>query len=103
MTWAILVGFIGYILVRAVPMVSEFYTIQRVVDRIAADAPSTVPAIRQSFDKYADIEQTISSINSKDLDISKENERVVIRFAYEKEIELVNPVFLLIKFSGRSK
>jgi hypothetical protein len=28
---------------------------------------------------------------------------VVISFAYEKEIELVGPVFLLIKYAGRSK
>jgi len=27
----------------------------------------------------------------------------VIRFAYEKEIELFEPVYLLIKYAGRSK
>ena len=35
--------------------------------------------------------------------ITKENDRIVIRFAYNKEIELMAPVFLLIKYEGRSR
>ena len=30
-------------------------------------------------------------------------DKVVIRFDYEKEIELASPVYLLIKYSGSSK
>jgi len=103
LTWAILVGFVGYLLVRVVPTVTEFYTIQRLVDRIAAAPPATVAEIRLAFDKQKQIDQTISSVDAKELDITKENDRVVIRFAYEKEIELFGPVYLLIKYAGRSK
>ncbi|MBP6901668.1 MAG: DUF4845 domain-containing protein [Burkholderiaceae bacterium] len=103
MTWAILVGFVGYILVRAVPTVTEFYAIQRIVDRVAAEPASTVAGIRAAYEKHRDIDQTITSVTGKDLDITKENDKVVISFAYEKEIDLVGPVFLLIKYSGRSK
>jgi hypothetical protein len=103
LAWAIVVGFVGYLLVRVVPTVTEFYTIQGVVDRIAASPANTVPEIRTSFDKQRQIDATISSVESKELDITKENGRVVISFAYEKEIELVGPVFLLIKYAGRSK
>jgi O-phosphoseryl-tRNA(Cys) synthetase len=103
LAWAIVVGFIGYLLVRVVPTVSEFYTIQGVVDRIAASPASTVPEIRAAFDKQRQIDATIVSVLGKELDITKQNERVVISFAYEKEIELVGPVFLLIKYAGRSK
>ena len=62
-----------------------------------------MPEIRQAFSKQLQIDQTISSIEAKDLDITKENNRVVIAFAYEKEIEIAGPVFLLIKYAGRSK
>ncbi len=103
LAWAIIVGFVGYLLVRVVPTVTEFYTIQRLVDRIAAAPPATVAEIRLAFDKQKQIDQTISSVDAKELDITKENEKVVISFAYEKEIELVGPVFLLIKYAGRSK
>jgi hypothetical protein len=103
LSWAIVVGFVGYMLVRIVPTVSEFYSIQGVVDRIAASPARTVPEIRAAFEKQRQIDATIVSVQGKELDITKENERVVISFAYEKEIELVGPVFLLIKYAGRSK
>jgi hypothetical protein len=50
-----------------------------------------------------DIEYSIKSISGKDLEITKENDKVVIRFAYDSEIELMDPVFLLIKYKGSSK
>ena len=103
LAWAIIVGFVGYLLVRVVPTVTEFYTIQGVVDRIAASPASTVAEIRGAFEKQRQIDATISSVAGKELDITKQNERVVISFAYEKEIELFGPVFLLIKYAGRSK
>lgn len=103
LSWAIVVGFIGYVLVHAVPTVTEFYAIQRAVDRVAAEPASTVAGIRQAFDRQKSIDQTISSLSGSDLDITKQNDKVVISFAYEKEIELVGPVFLLIKYRGQSK
>ena len=103
LTWAIVVGFVGYVVIRIVPTVSEFYTIQSVVDRLAATPANTVPEIRRAFDRQSQIDATISSIKGVDLDITKENERVVIGFAYEKEIPLAGPVSLLIKYAGRSK
>jgi len=103
LAWAIVVGFVGYLLVRVVPTVTEYYTIQRVVERLAASPATTVPEIRMAFEKQKQIDATISSVAGKELDITKENDRVVIAFAYEKEIELFGPVFLLIKYAGRSK
>ncbi|MCO4095115.1 MAG: DUF4845 domain-containing protein [Acidovorax sp.] len=103
LAWAIVVGFAGYLLVRVVPTVTEFYTIKGVVDRIAASPANTVAEIRAAFDKQRQIDATITSLAAKELDITKQNDRVVISFAYEKEIELVGPVSLLIKYAGRSK
>ena len=103
LTWAILVGFVGYVLVRTVPTVLEYQAIQGAVDKIAAASPTTVAQVRKSFDRQKDIEYSIVSISGADLDITKENDRVVIAYAYQKEIELIGPVFLLIKYQGRSK
>ena len=99
--WAIIIGFLGYVLVRALPTLNEYFTIKRTVAKIATEG-STVPEIRSSFEKQKDIEYSIVSITAKDLVITKENEKVVVSFAYDKEVELVKPVFLLIKFEGRS-
>ncbi|MDO8418429.1 MAG: DUF4845 domain-containing protein [Rubrivivax sp.] len=101
--WAILIGFFGYLVVRALPTVNEYATIQRTVDKIAKEQPATVAAARQAFDKQKDIEYAIATISGKDLIITKENEQVVIAFAYEKEIPIAGPVYLLLKYEGRSK
>jgi hypothetical protein len=103
LSWAIVVGFVGYVLVRVIPTVSEYYTLQGVVQRLASSPANTVPEIRAAFDKQRTIDSTIVSLQGKDLDITKENDKVVISFAYEKEIDLAGPVFLLIKYAGRSK
>jgi len=101
--WAIVVGFAGYTIIRVVPTVMEYRAIRSTINRIAAAPPPTVGGIREAFDRQTEIEQLITSITSKNLDITKENDKVVIAFAYDKEIELVAPVFLLIKYEGRSK
>mgnify|MGYP001030636119 FL=1 len=101
--WGILVGFVGYLLVRALPTLNEYFTIQRTVDKIAKEQPATVAVARQAFDKQKDLEYSISSISGRDLSITKENDQVVIGFAYEKEIPVMGPVYILIKYEGRSK
>ena len=101
--WAIVVGFIALLTIRVLPTLNEFFTIQKAVNKVALEGGSTVPEIRAAFEKQRDIEYSIQSITAKDLDITKENDRIVIRFAYNKEIELMAPVFLLIKYEGQSR
>ena len=101
--WAVVIGFLALVGLRVLPTMNEFFTIQRAVNKVAAEGISTVPAIRAAFDKQKDIEYSISSISGKDLNITKDNDKVIISFAYDKEIELMSPVFLLIKYEGRSK
>jgi hypothetical protein len=101
--WAILVAIFAVILLKTLPTLNEYGTIQRAVGKIAREGPTTVPEIRAAFDKQKEIEYSITSISGKDLQVTKENDKVVIRFAYDKEIELYGPVFLLIKYEGSSK
>ena len=99
--WAIVVGMLALVGMRVLPALNEYFTIKRTVNKITSEG-STVPEIRTAFERQKDIEYSITSISSKDLSITKENDKVVVSFAYDKEIELVKPVFLLIKFEGRS-
>lgn len=102
MFWAIIIGFFGYVAVVVFPTVNEYLTIKRTIDKIAAESPGTVAEVRAAFERQKQIEYSISSITAKDLEITKENDRVVIAFAYDKEIPLVGPVYLLLKYQGRS-
>ncbi len=101
--WAIIIGFASLIGLRVLPTLNEYWTIKRAVNKIASEGPVTVPEVRKAFDKQKDIEYSITSISAKDLSITKENEKLVISFAYDKEIEIAPPVFLLIKYEGRSR
>ena len=101
--WAIVVAFVALIVVRVLPTINEYSTIQRAVSKIAKDQPTTVAEIKRSFDRQKDIEYSISSISGSDLQVTKENDKLVIRFAYDKEVPIFDPVFLLIKYSGEGR
>ena len=101
--WAIVVAFVALIIVRVLPTINEYSTIVRAVQKIAKEAPASVALARAAFDRQKEIEYSISSITGKDLQVSKENDKVVIRFAYDKEVEIYDPVFLLIKYRGEGR
>ncbi|MFM8901207.1 MAG: DUF4845 domain-containing protein [Burkholderiales bacterium] len=100
MFWAVLIGVVALLVMNVLPTVNEYATIQKAVNKLAKEGGGTVPEIRAAFERTKQIEYSISSISGKDLDISKENDKLVIRFAYDKEIVLFEPVYLLIKYSG---
>lgn len=103
MFWALAIGFVGYLLVRVLPTINEYLTIQKAIDKIATDQPPTVAEARASFDRQKDLEYSITAVSGKDLEVTKENDRVVLAFSYDKEIPVMGPVYILIKYEGRSK
>ena len=103
MFWALFFGFVGYVLVRTLPTVNEYLTIQRTIEKVAASQPATVNEARIAFDRQKEIEYAIASVSGKDLQITKENDKVVISYAYNKEVPLWGPVYILLKYEGRSR
>ena len=90
----------GVIVAQIIPTLIELQAITKAVNK-ARDG-STVAEVRNIFDKAAEIDD-IKSISSKDLDVSKVGDKVVINFAYEREIHLTGPAWLTLKYSGQSK
>ena len=101
--WAVIIATVALVAMRVAPTVNEYYTILRAVNVVAVEGGNTVPEIRAAFEKRKQVEYSITSIDSNDLSITKENEKIVVSFAYNKEIELIAPVYLLIKYEGRSR
>jgi Domain of unknown function (DUF4845) len=101
--WAIVIGMLALVGMRIVPTTIEYFTIMKAINKVSGDpSATTVPQIRTSFDRQREIDD-IKAISGKDLSITKENEQVVVSFAYDSEIELFKPVYILIKYEGRSK
>lgn len=101
--WSVLICSIALVLMKVFPAITEYRTIQSMVNKAAHEGGGTVPEIRNAFERARQIEYGVTSITARDLDITKENDQVVVKFAYDREIELVSPVFLVIKFAGQSK
>jgi Domain of unknown function (DUF4845) len=103
MFWAVVIGIGAIVVLSVLPTVNEYATIQKAVNKLAKEGGTTVQEIRNNFEKIKQIEYSISSISGKDLIITKQNEKIVIRFAYDKEIVLFEPVYLLIKYEGEAR
>jgi len=91
---------LGVLAAQAFPTVVEYQTVLKAVQK--ASAGSTVAEVRQIFDKAAQIDD-IKSITAKDLEITKEGDKVVVKFAYNKEIHMFGPAYLLLKYAGTGK
>jgi hypothetical protein len=94
------VAMAGVVAAQAFPTVVELMAVQKAVSR-AAEGQS-VADIRNLFDKQASIDD-IKSISGKDIDVSKEGDKVVVSFSYQREIHLAGPAYLTLKYAGRSK
>ena len=94
-----LVAVTGVIAAQVVPTAIEYQTILKAVNK--AKEGNTVPEVRMIFDRAASID-AISSITAKDLEVTKEDDKVVVSFAYQREFKLVGPAYLTLKYKGQS-
>ena len=97
---AIIVAFVMLMGARIFPSVNEYLTIRKVVSNIMRANPSSPADIRSSFGKSTEIEYSIKTIAPKDLDIQPVGDGFKTTYRYNVEIEIVDPVFLLVKYSG---
>lgn len=90
----------GIVAAQVFPTFLEYQAINKAVNK--AKTGSSVAEVRTIFDKARDIDD-IKSIKGSDLEVTKQGDKVVVSFAYSKEISLGGPAYLLLKYSGSSK
>lgn len=90
----------GVIAAQIVPTAIEWQSIHKAAGK--AREGGTVADVRAIFDRAAAIDD-IKSISGKDLEVTKEGDKVVIRYAYEREIHLAGPAWLTLKYEGLVK
>lgn len=102
LSWGVIVAIVAMLGIKVAPELIEYYKILKDVKATAAAAGNqTVPEIRNSFAKFAEIDH-IKTIGPADLEVTKEGGQVVVSFGYERKIPLFGGVSLLIEFSGSS-
>ncbi|MBK1683532.1 MULTISPECIES: DUF4845 domain-containing protein [Rhodoferax] len=90
----------GVVVAQIIPTAIEYQAVLKAAQKAAEG--NTVVEVRSIFDKAAAIDN-ISSVSGKDIDVTKENDKVVVSFAYQREIHLAGPAYLTMKYAGRSK
>lgn len=85
---------------KAFPTVVEYQAAVKAINK--AKDGSTVVEVRNIFDRAADID-SITSIAGKDLTVTKNGDQTEVSFAYDKEIHLAGPAYLLIKYQAVSR
>ena len=97
---AIVLALTGVVVAQVVPTVVEYYAIGKAAQK--ASTGQTIVEVRDIFSKAAQIDD-IRSMTADGLDIVKENDKVVVSYAYTREIHLFGPAYLTLKYQGQSK
>ena len=99
---AVIVGFFMLMAARAFPSVNEYLTIRKAVSQIMRNNPASPADVRSAFNKTIEVEYSIKTISGNDLNIQVLGDSGNMRtsYAYNVEIPVVEPVFLLVKYSG---
>lgn len=99
--WGIIFFLVSVLAMKVAPTTIEYFKILKDTKAVVAQTPpeATVTDIRRAFDKFGEVDHLVD-FNSSQLDISKDNGKVVIEFAYEKRIPLFMNVSLLIEYKG---
>ena len=93
-------GSLALVGMQVFPTAVEYMAINKAVKKAAAG--STVAEVRTIFDKAAQIDD-ISSIKGADLEVTKSGDQFVVNFAYQREMHLAGPAYLLLKYQGSSR
>ena len=96
----VVLAVLGVVGAQVFPTFIEYEAVAKAVNK--ASGGSSVAEVRSIFNKAADVDN-ITSIKGSDLDVTKDGEKIVVAFAYQREIHLVGPAFLTLKYAGRSK
>jgi hypothetical protein len=100
---AAIVAALGIVVFRAVPIYNEFFTVQKILRSINTDSNEVTPLdIRNQFSLKAAADY-VYDITPRDLEITKENGRIVVSIVYTRTVPLVANVSLLFDFEASNR
>ena len=87
---------------KLITVISEFMGVKRSIAAVVAGAnpqTATVSELRSAFSKRAMVDD-VTTVSASDLDITKEDGRIVISVEYARKVKLFGNVSLLIDFNA---
>lgn len=95
-----LLAMAGVVAAQIFPTYIEYQAISKAANK--AKEGASPAEVRSIFDKQSEVDD-FKSVTGKDIVVTKEGDKVVVSFAYQREIHLVGPAWLTLKYAGRSK
>jgi hypothetical protein len=87
---------------KIAPPYLEFFNAKKLIMQISSEGKTSVGEIRQAFDLKASVND-VSTLQGRDLEVTKDGGEVVISFAYRKEIPLFANLGVYLDFAADSK
>lgn len=99
-----LAAFVLLIAFQCIPAVTEYLAVKRMVVAVAdeGDKGASMQDIRRSFDRRASVGD-VSSVKGKDLEIYKQNGKVVVEVTYGRKVHIVSMASLYFDFYASSQ
>jgi hypothetical protein len=97
---AIVIACVGVVAAQVIPTLIEWQAIDKAANK--AKEGTTVPEVRAIFDRAQAIDD-FHSVAGKDLEVQKVGDKVVVSYAYTREIHLFGPAWLVLKYKGQSR
>ncbi len=102
---AVVLGVVGVLGMKAIPAWIEYGQVLKIIKQVAAepelkDAP--ISAVHASFVRRAGIEN-VTSVTHEDLEVTKEDGRLVISVAYTSKVPMFANASLLFDFQASSE
>lgn len=101
--YAFFVGAGVFFVVNVVPVLVEYRSVRATMQKVADSNPATVADARRMFDRQREVDLSMQTISGNDIEVVKENGRVVLSVKYDKELRILGPVSLLIHFDTRTR
>ena len=102
---AVVLIFAAVLTMKLVPSYIEFFAVKKAMAGIAVDTRgrgASMADVRRAFDNRSAIDD-ISSVNSSDLEISKEGNDFVVAAAWRREIPLFANIGIYIDFTASTR
>jgi hypothetical protein len=93
----------GVLVFRAVPIYNEYLTLKKILKNIDLQNNEATPAsIRQQFDRKTAADY-IYDVHARDLEITKENGKIIISIPYNRTVPIAGNVSLLFDFEATNR
>ncbi len=90
------------LVLKVFPGISEHARVLTLVRAIAAASPANALAVQEAFDERRAVNR-VESLAGRDLVVTREDGVLVISYAYDHRIVILNNVTLLIRYQGSTR